>query len=205
MTKKIKEKTDINSTIVNNSEAKTSEVEVVYVIDRSGSMNDLMSDAIGGFNAFVQEQKKENGECYLTLIAFDTVYEEIYKHIPIQEVDELTDKTVFARGGTALLDAVGKALSSFPADKNVIALIMTDGEENSSIEWKPDAIKQLVKDRMAGGWEINFVGVGIDAFKIGTDMGLQYSQMRNVYKSKAGVDQYSQVFTNSVSTYRKSK
>lgn len=119
-------------------------VDIIYIIDRSGSMADLMSDAIGGFNTFVKEQQKEEGECYLTLIAFDTAYDIVYDRIPIQEVKELNVDKIPPRGGTALNDAVGKALSSMPAYWNVITLIMTDGEENSSIEWTFDTIKGLV-------------------------------------------------------------
>ena len=180
-------------------------VDIVYLIDRSGSMVDLMSDAIGGFNTFVKDQQKEPGECYLTLIAFDTSYDTIYDRVPIQEVSELSADRIPPRGGTALNDAVGKALSSMPGYWNVITLIMTDGEENSSIEWTIDKVKDLVKSRVKDGWEINFVGVGIDGFAQGHLMGLSAAQIRSVAKSKQGVDAYSSVFTNSVSTYRKSK
>ena len=183
----------------------SSVVDIIYLIDRSGSMVDLMSDAIGGFNTFVKDQQKESGECYLTLIAFDTSYDTIYDRVPIQEVTELSVDRIPPRGGTALNDAVGKALSSMPGYWNVIALIMTDGEENSSIEWTQEKVKELVQSRIKDGWEINFVGVGIDGFKQGHLMGLQAAQIRSVAKSKQGVDTYSGMFTNSVSTYRKSK
>lgn len=176
-------------------------VDIIYIIDRSGSMADLMSDAIGGFNTFVKEQQKEEGECYLTLIAFDTAYDIVYDRIPIQEVKELNVDKIPPRGGTALNDAVGKALSSMPAYWNVITLIMTDGEENSSIEWTFDTIKGLVQSRIKDGWEINFVGVGIDGFAQGRLMGIHSKNISSVSKTKQGVDTYSGTFTNSVSTY----
>jgi uncharacterized protein YegL len=186
----------------NNNESVT---DIIYIIDRSGSMVNLMSDAIGGFNTFLKEQQAIPGECYLTLIAFDTVYETIYNRVPIATAKELTNKDINARAATALLDAVGKALSSMPDDWRVVVFIMTDGEENSSVEWRYDTVKQLVSSKIEKGWDINFVGVGIDAFTVGAMMGILHDKTMNVSASAQGIQDYNMNYSTISTEYRNKK
>jgi len=177
-------------------------VNIIYVIDRSGSMSNLMSDAIGGFNTFLEEQQNLEDDCNLTLIAFDTEYKVIYDKTPIQDVKPLTIKDISARGATALLDTVGKALSSIPDEENVIVFIMTDGEENSSIEWTYDSVKKLVQNKIKNGWDINFTGVGIDVFATGERLGFSVDKRYRVDNSKEGLDTYSKMSSNISANYR---
>ncbi len=193
-----------NKVVKNQNDGGNSVTDIIYVMDRSGSMANIMTDAIGGFNTFVKEQQKVEGDCYLTLIAFDTQYEVIYDRVPILEVKELTSDRVFARGCTALLDTVGKALSTMPDEWHVAAFIMTDGEENSSIEWTNEKVKTLVQNKVDKGWDINFVGVGIDAFSMGGAMGLHASKISNVSKNARGIMDYNALSSTISTSYRTS-
>jgi uncharacterized protein YegL len=146
----------------------TTHTEIVCILDRSGSMNHLTDDTIGGFNAFVEEQKKLDGTAALTLVIFDDRYEVVHDSVPLVLVPELTNETYFCRGGTALLDAVGKAINTVrpKADKadNVAVLIMTDGAENRSCEYTNAQVQALVSELEEKDWIFAFIGAGIDAF-----------------------------------------
>jgi len=147
--------------------------DIIYVLDRSGSMMSLAEDAIGGFNTFLEEQKKLPEKAKLTTILFDNRYEVLYKRRKLEEVDELTSKEYFARGSTALLDAVGIAVQSVPEDKTkVIVVIMTDGHENSSKEWTKDKIKELINKKRKLGWEFIFSGCDEHAFAEASSLGI---------------------------------
>lgn len=149
--------------------------EIACIIDRSGSMGHQMTDAIGGFNKFVENQKKEPGEANLTLVTFDTAYDVVHDGLNLKEVPELTEKTCFARGATALLDAVGKTINTVGSRlKNmrgqdrpgkVIVVITTDGEENSSREFSTKQIQDMIAHQKdVYNWEFVYMGVSEEDF-----------------------------------------
>jgi uncharacterized protein YegL len=160
--------------------------QIVFILDRSGSMGNLVSDTIGGFNAFVAEQKKLDGEAYLTTVLFDDRYEVLHNGIDIKEVPELTTKEYNARGGTALLDALGRTINDVQGKidgmneelrpSKTIVVITTDGEENQSREFKQPQIKSMIEHQTKGhGWDFIFLGANIDAIKTAGDYGITYA------------------------------
>lgn len=153
---------------------------LVFLLDRSGSMQSIKSDVEGGFAAFIDEQRQAPGDCAATLAQFDTEYELVYHGIPVGDVPALN---LQPRGATALLDAMGKLitdtatqLDAQPEDERpgtVIVAIMTDGHENSSQEWTHPAIKSLVEQQTKRGWEFLYMGADQDAIEVGVRLGVQ--------------------------------
>lgn len=158
--------------------------EMVFIIDRSGSMTGLESDTIGGFNSTIARQKKEDGEAIVTTVLFDDKYEVLHDRFSIDHVREMTDKEYYTRGCTALLDAMGSAIQktinvqkNLPeAEKaeNVIFVVITDGYENASCEYSYSDIKRMVtKEQEKYGWEFLFLGANIDAIAEGGRLGIR--------------------------------
>ena len=176
---------------------KKDKVKIVAILDRSGSMSTLAEDTIGGFNEFVKQQKELDGECSLSLVLFDDRYELVYDDIPINEVPELDDRVYFARGMTALNDAVGKTinivgqrLNRTPEEEKpeqVIFLITTDGLENQSTEFTAEQIKEMVNHQTEKySWEFIFMGANIDSFEEGGSRGIAMNLSANYDPSAVG-------------------
>lgn len=160
--------------------------EIVFILDRSGSMDHLTYQTIEGFNSFLKEQKAVEGDAVLTTILFDDRYEILHNHRDLQLVDPITTRDYYTRGTTALLDAIGKTVTMVDArirrlndskkpDK-VLFVITTDGMENASIEYTADYIKEMVlhhtKDQ---GWQFIFLGANIDSITVGNNLGINLS------------------------------
>ena len=147
--------------------------ELVFVVDRSGSMGGLESDTIGGFNATLEAHRKEEGEAVVSTVLFDNEVEVLHDRLPIAEVAPVTEKEYWVRGCTALLDAVGGAVSHIsrvhgylPEEARpgrTIVVITTDGMENASREYGYDAVKKLISQKEGEGWQFLFLGANIDA------------------------------------------
>ena len=141
--------------------------EVVFILDRSGSMAGLESDTIGGFNGMLEKQKELEGRAYLTTALFDDRYELLHDHIDIRKAEKLTEKQYYVRGCTALLDAVGYTIQKIAHEKDedsqVIMIITTDGYENASHEYTYASLKKLIEKKKKEGWEFIFLGANIDA------------------------------------------
>ncbi len=165
--------------------------ELVFILDRSGSMGGLESDTIGGFNSLIEKQKKEEGECYVSTVLFDNVSEVIHDRVKLSEVKPLTEKEYYVRGCTALIDAIGGAIKHIgsihkyarPEDvpEHTMFVITTDGMENSSHIYSSDEVKKMVEERKEKyGWEFLFIGANIDSvetamhFGIGADRAVNY-------------------------------
>ncbi len=165
--------------------------ELVFILDRSGSMTGLEADTIGGYNSMLQEQKEAEGEAVITTVLFDDRYELLHDRLNIKGVAPITKKEYFVRGSTALLDAVGKSIkkiinvqrNTLEAEKaeKVLFVITTDGYENASREYTYDKIKSMIeRQKSKYGWEFIFLGANIDAaaeaerFGIGRDRAAQY-------------------------------
>lgn len=161
-------------------------VSITLVIDRSGSMQSIKSDVIGGVNSFFNEQRKQPGQAVITYTQFDSVYEVVYAKKPLEEVEDLTDATFVPRGSTALYDAIGRTLSAIEAETEApqIIVVMTDGEENASREFMHAQVKQQVEKAQAKGWQIIFMGANIDAAAVGGSMGIAASNI-NTYDATA--------------------
>lgn len=158
--------------------------EIIVITDRSGSMGTVAADTIGGFNTFLAEQQKAKiGRCLLTYCQFDNEYEVVHEALPIEKMKPLDNTTFVPRGSTALLDAVGKTiddvgkrLAKTPEEKrpsNIVVVIMTDGEENSSQHYTLDDVKaRIERQTNEYKWTFVFLGQNIDAFEAGHGMGL---------------------------------
>lgn len=165
--------------------------ELVFILDRSGSMGGLEKDTIGGFNSMLEKQKKLDGDCNVTTVLFDNGYELLHDRIDIRAVSPITEKDYFVGGTTALLDAIGLTIGKignaqkhtadeYRAEK-VLFVIITDGEENSSREYTAERVKaQIERQKEKYGWEFVFLGANIDAvatagrFGIGADRAVDY-------------------------------
>jgi uncharacterized protein YegL len=185
----------------NNSHAAQSggkqRVLVNVILDKSGSMSTKVQDVIGGFNLYLDELGKESAVDYgFSLTLFDTVVEMKYKAVPLAKVAKLDDTTYRPSGNTALLDAIGNTVQTISTEgfDKIITVIMTDGEENSSREWKLQAVRELIKSKeAAGNWTFVFLGANIDAFEQGTNLGVPMAHSvrydaanyRDVYTSLA--------------------
>jgi hypothetical protein len=142
----------------------------VFLLDRSGSMETCWDDTIGGFNAFVQDQKALGGT--LTLIQFDHEYLVSYSAVPIAEVNPLTRETFKPRGSTALLDAIGRMIKEWKSDTKPTVVIFTDGLENASHTYTKTHIKDLIEARQKDGWTFVYLGANQDAFEEAASIGV---------------------------------
>lgn len=186
--------------------------QIVFILDRSGSMDNLTNDTIGGFNSFVKAQKEEPGEAMLTTVLFDDKYEILHDNVNIQDVEPLTSKEYYARGMTALLDAIGKTIKvvggqldkTKEEDKpsKVIFVITTDGWENSSKEFIQSQIKEMIKHQQeVYNWEFLFTGAGIDAVGAAVHFGIR-NVGAAVFATPDGIDSLYSGLTKTVSNYR---
>ena len=156
--------------------------ELVFILDRSGSMNGLESDTISGFNGMIIKQKAEGEKVNVTTILFDDEVEIIHDRFPIDIIEPLTEKEYYVRGCTALLDAVGEAIKKIENVQKylpethkagkIIFIIITDGLENSSAEYSYNDIKRKIEEKKECGWEFLFLGANIDAGKEAEKMGI---------------------------------
>lgn len=157
--------------------------EMVFILDRSGSMRRLTSDTIGGFNSMIENQKAKDGEAFVTTVLFDNKYEMLHKHVNIQEMQLMTAKEYYARGSTALLDAIGKTINSIgdrlnetPEEERpdkVIFVIVTDGHENASCEFSKEKVKAMIEHQQDKySWTFMFLGANMDAVGEASGLGI---------------------------------
>ncbi len=181
-----------------NEESKSANntTEIIFILDKSGSMAGLEQDTIGGFNSMLKKHKNGENSAYVSTVLFSTESEVIHDRLPIAEIPELTDKEYFVGGGTALLDAMGDAIKHIrnihkyarPEDvpAKTIFIITTDGEENSSDKYSYDDIKKLVEGQKAKGWDFVFMGANIDAFDIASHLGISKNRTVNYHNDSKG-------------------
>ena len=173
-------------------EKKNNITELVFIIDRSGSMSGLEKDTIGGFNSMIEEQKRRDGECYVSTVLFDSVSEVLHDRVKLSEVPKMTGEDYVVRGCTALIDAIGGAIHHIgnihkyarPEDvpAHTLFVITTDGCENASHIYSADSVRKTIeKLKKNFGWEFIFIGANIDAaetadnFGIGGDRAVNYN------------------------------
>ena len=171
--------------------------EMVFILDRSGSMYNLTNDTIGGFNSMIENQKNEEGEAFVTTVLFDNCYEMLHDHVSIKDIQPITDKEYYARGTTALLDAVGKTINSIgnrlnntPEDERpdkVIFAIITDGFENASIEFTKTTVKEMIEHQQDKySWVFMFIGANIDAVEEASSIGIRASYAKDYSSNSEG-------------------
>lgn len=171
--------------------------ELVFIIDRSGSMDGLESDTIGGFNSMLKEQQALEGEAFVTTVLFDNEYKLLHDRIDIRAVAPLTEKDYTVRGTTALLDAVGKTINKIRAvqkhmiedyrAEKVLFVIITDGHENASREYSAKRIKEKIEhQKKKYGWEFIFFGANMDAVAEAEKIGISAARAQNYCANETG-------------------
>ncbi|SCW60667.1 hypothetical protein SAMN02910456_02137 [Ruminococcaceae bacterium YRB3002] len=189
--------------------------ELVFILDRSGSMAGLESDTIGGFNSMLRKQKAEDGVMFVSTVLFDNVSEVIHDRLPIADVPEMTEKDYTPRGCTALLDAIGGAvrhisnIHKYARKEDVPAhtmfIITTDGMENASREFTSDKVKQLIAQKKEEGWEFLFLAANIDAVETAAHIGINEECAAQFVSDAAGHAANFGAMCEAVSTVRQNK
>lgn len=151
---------------------------LIFILDRSGSMEACRDDTIGGFNAFVEDQKAQRPEDKLTLVQFDHEIVRTFENVPLKDVRPLTRETFVPRGSTALLDAIGDTIKGV-SDPNPMLIILTDGEENSSRTYTKAHIKDLMEQKQKDGWKVIYLGANQDAFAEAGSIGIAPANAMN--------------------------
>ena len=173
--------------------------EIVFILDRSGSMAGLEADTIGGFNAMIEKQRKEPGEAIVSTVLFDNECEVIHDRVPLDRVPALTEREYFVRGCTALLDAVGGAIRHIgnvhkyareeDRPEKTLFVITTDGMENASRRFTYDRLKAMIKrQKERYGWEFLFLGANIDAAREAARFGIGADRAANYHADSEGTN-----------------
>jgi uncharacterized protein YegL len=187
--------------------------ELVFILDRSGSMSGLESDTIGGYNGLLEKQKQEEGEAVITTVLFDDCVELLHDRINLRGVAPITEKEYFVRGSTALLDAIGKTISKIGnAQKHtaeeeraerVLFVITTDGMENASREYSLKLVREMIeRQKTRYGWEFLFLGANIDAAETAESFGIHRDMAVNYNPDGEGTQLNYQVLSDVVTSYR---
>lgn len=157
--------------------------ELVFILDRSGSMSGLESDTVGGFNSMIEKQKREKGDCYVSTVLFDNESEVLHDRVKLSEISKMTEKDYTVRGCTALIDAIGGAIRHIgnihkyarPEDvpEHTMFIITTDGMENASRRYSSDEVKRMIeRQKEKYDWEFLFIGANIDAVETASRFGI---------------------------------
>lgn len=188
-------------------------MELVFILDKSGSMGGLETDTIGGYNTMLKKQQMVDGECYITTVLFDNNYELLHDRIDIKAVSPITEKEYQVGGSTALLDSIGRTIhkignaqrhtaDDYRAEK-VMFVIITDGEENSSREYSSDKVKaQIERQKTKYGWEFIFLGANIDAVQTASRFGIAPDRAQNYHADSVGVELNFRVMSEAVTNFR---
>jgi uncharacterized protein YegL len=187
--------------------------ELVFILDKSGSMCGLEADTIGGYNSMLAKQQAVEGECHITTVLFDNNYELLHDRIDIKAVSTITEKEYQVGGSTALLDAIGRTIhkignaqkhtaDDYRAEK-VMFVIITDGEENSSREYTAEKVKALIeRQKTKYGWELIFLGANIDAVKTAGHFGIAPDRAIDYLADSEGTELNFEVMSAAVATFR---
>ena len=173
--------------------------EIVFILDRSGSMSGLEADTIGGFNSMIAKQKKEDGEAYVSTVLFDDQCEVLHDRVPMDKVPVMTDEEYYVRGCTALLDAVGGAIHhianvhKYARDEDrpekTLFVITTDGMENASKRYSYEKVQAMIKkEQEKYGWEFIFIGANIDAVQEAKRFGIRKERAVNYVHDEIGTE-----------------
>lgn len=191
-------------------------VELVFILDRSGSMAGLEKDTIGGFNSMIKRQKETKGQALVTTVLFDDHYELIHQRKQISNVNDMTTNEYFVRGTTALLDAIGRSITQIIAchkklkndekPEKTVVVITTDGMENASREYSSAKIKQMIEfQKEKYQWEFIFLGANMDALNTAKDFGISEDRVANYHADEEGTELNFIVIAETISELRVKK
>lgn len=175
---------------------KNKSTELVFIIDKSGSMSGLEKDTIGGFNSMIKQQKKGEGECFVTTVLFNGEHSLLHDRLPVEKVRNMTERDYTVCGCTALYDAVGSTIEHVEKihkyirrediPSKVMFVITTDGMENASKRFGGASVKSLIEKKKKEDWEFIFIGANIDAFEVAEDIGIGRNRAANYVASSEG-------------------
>lgn len=171
--------------------------EMVFIIDKSGSMEGMEEDTVGGFNAMIEKQKKLDGKCYVSTVLFSNRSSVLHDRVDIQRIEPMTEREYSVGGGTALLDAIGGAIHHIgnvhkyarneDVPEHTIFVITTDGMENASCEYDSERVKQMIRRQEERyGWEFLFVAANIDAVETARNIGIRRERAANYKQTREG-------------------
>ena len=186
--------------------------ELVFILDRSGSMGGLESDTIGGFNSMIEKQKKEPGKVYVSTVLFDNRSEVLHDRINLEDVPLMTEKDYYVRGSTALVDAIGGAIHhivnihKYAREEDVpektMFIITTDCMENASRHYSSNQIKAMIERQKEAGWEFLFIGANIDAVETAGRYGIRRDRVANYKADRRGTQILYESVSEAVSNLR---
>lgn len=190
--------------------------ELVFILDRSGSMSGLEGDTIGGFNSMIEKQKKKEGECYVSTVLFDNVSEVLHDRVELSEIKPMTDADYTVRGSTALIDAIGCAIHHIanihkyarPEDvpEHTMFIITTDGMENASHIYTSNKVKQMIESKKSKyGWEFLFIGANIDAVETASHFGIGADRAVNYHADAKGTRVNYSAMSDAICAVRESR
>lgn len=171
--------------------------ELVFILDRSGSMSGLERDTIGGFNSLIERQKKNEGKCYVTTVLFDSQHETIHDRVELSSIKPMTEQDYYVRGCTALLDALGDTITHISdihkyireedVPEQTTFVIMTDGMENASHHYDGSEVRKMIEHKKEkNGWEFLYLAANIDAVETAARMGIRRDRATNYHADKVG-------------------
>ena len=187
--------------------------EIVFILDRSGSMSGLEADTIGGFNSMIEKQKKAEGEALISTVLFDNKSEVIHDRVSVQNIKPMTDEDYTVRGCTALLDAIGGAIHHIgnvhkyaraeDVPEHTLFVITTDGMENASHHYDSEKVKKMIeRQKEKYGWEFLFLGANIDAVETARHFGISEDRAVNYHSDSEGTQLNYEVVSEAISAVR---
>ena len=188
--------------------------EIVFILDRSGSMSGLEADTIGGFNSLISKQKKEAGQALISTVLFDDLSEVLHDRVPLEHIEKMTERDYYVRGCTALLDAIGGAIHhignvhKYAREEDrpgkTLFIITTDGMENASRRYSCDKVKQMIeRQKSRYGWEFIFLGANIDAIEVAGRFGINKEYAANYHCDEEGTALNYEVLSEAICRVRK--
>ncbi len=187
--------------------------EIVFILDRSGSMSGLEADTVGGFNAMIAKQKREPGEALISTVLFDDESVVVHDRVPVQNIAPMTERDYYVRGCTALLDAIGGAIHHIgnvhkyarteDVPEHTLFVITTDGMENASRRYDSERVKQMIeRQKTRHGWEFLFLGANIDAVETAGRFGIGADRTVDYHADREGTQLNYEVLSEAVSAVR---
>jgi uncharacterized protein YegL len=188
-------------------------VEMVFILDRSGSMRGLEVDTLGGFNSLIDKQKQAAGEALVSLVLFDDQFEVVHHRRVIADLEPLTKDTYYVRGSTALVDAVARGIEKIKhvhrqlgidnTPEKTMFVITTDGQENASKQYNTHQLKRLISEQQEKfGWEFLFLGANIDSFATAMSLGIQRNRAANFEANEEGIKKKFYAVNETIARFR---
>ena len=186
--------------------------ELVFILDRSGSMSGLESDTVGGFNSLIEKQRRQDSECYVSTVLFNNVSTVLHDRVRLAEIAKMTEEDYTPRGATALIDAIGEAIRHIknihryirPEDvpEHTMFVITTDGMENSSHIYSSSEVKKMIEQQKEQGWEFLFIGANIDAVETAEHIGIRSDRAVNYHADSEGTAVFFEAVSDAVCELR---